>query len=144
VEQKFFWQEKSLGQLSDSEWESLCDGCARCCLHKLEDQDTGEILFTRIACRLLDIQTCRCTRYGERSALVPDCMDLKAGFTQFGWLPSTCAYRLLAEGKNLPHWHRLVCGNETEVREAGISITSFAIAEDSLAEPAENVIEWLV
>jgi uncharacterized cysteine cluster protein YcgN (CxxCxxCC family) len=140
----FFWQEKKLAQLTDSEWESLCDGCARCCLHKLEDEDTGEIFFTRVACRLLDIQACRCTRYAERCELVSDCLDLRAGFTQFHWLPSTCAYRLLAEEKDLPDWHPLVCGNSRAVSDVGIAINAFAIAETPLIDPADYVIEWLV
>ena len=141
---KSFWREKTLAQMNDEEWESLCDGCARCCLHKLEDEETGEIFFTRIACRLLEIETCRCTRYAERCERVPDCLNLKSGFTQFHWLPSTCAYRLLAEGKILPDWHPLVSGESRTVREAGISVDSFAISEDVEADPVNHVIEWLV
>ena len=94
---KPFWQEKTLARMSRAEWESLCDGCGKCCLHKLEDEDSGEIFFTRLACRLLDIEACRCTRYRQRCAEVEGCLDLRAGFTQFHWLPSTCAYRLLAD-----------------------------------------------
>ena len=139
----FFWQEKPLFQMTAAEWESLCDGCARCCLHKLEDEDTGEVFFTSIACRLLDIQSCRCSRYSERSKLVADCLDLMDGFTQFHWLPSTCAYRLLAEGKDLPDWHPLVCGDVGRVHEAGISVQTFAVAENPQLEPSDFVIEWL-
>lgn len=144
VGQKPFWQEKTLAQMSDTEWESLCDGCARCCLHKIEDEDTGEIFFTRLACRLLDIEAGRCTRYARRCAEVPGCLDLRAEFTQFHWLPSTCAYRLLAEGKRLPQWHPLVSGNPRSVREGGMSVAAFAIPENPAADPADYVIEWLV
>jgi len=144
VGRTFFWQEKKLAQMTAAEWESLCDGCARCCLHKLEDEDTGEIFFTKVACRLLDIQACRCTQYAERCELVVGCLDLRAEFTQFHWLPSTCAYRLLAEGKNLPDWHPLVSGNPRAVREAGVAVNAFAIAETASLNPADFVIEWLV
>jgi uncharacterized cysteine cluster protein YcgN (CxxCxxCC family) len=141
---KNFWQEKSLAQMTDSEWESLCDGCARCCLHKLEDEDTGEIFFTKVACRLLDIPSCRCTRYADRCELVEGCLDLREKFTQFQWLPSTCAYRLLAEGENLPDWHPLVSGNPQIVQDLGIAVSRFAIAETPSMNPDEHVIEWLV
>ena len=140
----YFWQEKRLEQLTDAEWESLCDGCARCCLHKLEDEDTGEIFFTRIACLLLDIPSRRCTQYAKRCELVEGCLDLRCGFSQFHWLPSTCAYRLLAEGKALPQWHPLVCGDTHAMHEAGIGIGSFAIAESPLLDPSDFVVEWLV
>ena len=141
---KNFWQVKTLAEMTDSEWESLCDGCARCCLHKLEDEDTGEIFFTRIACRLLDIASCRCTRYTKRCEWVEGCLDLRAGFTQFHWLPSTCAYRLLAEGKSLPQWHPLVCGDPRAVLQAGMGINTFAIVESPSLDPSDFVIEWLV
>ncbi len=143
ADKKPFWQEKTLSQMSFSEWESLCDGCARCCLHKLEDEDSGEIFFTRVACRLLDIETCRCTRYADRCRLVTDCLDLRSGFTQFHWLPSSCAYRLLAEGKALPAWHPLISGDPGTVRGAGVTVNLFAISEDQAGDPAEYVIEWL-
>jgi len=142
--QKPFWQVKTLAQMSVAEWESLCDGCARCCLHKLEDEDSGEIFFTRLACRLLDIEACRCTGYARRCAEVEGCLDLRAGFTQFHWLPSTCAYRLLAEGQGLPAWHPLVSGDPGTVREAGVDVSAFALPERPEADPADYVIEWLV
>ena len=142
--QKPFWQQKTLAQMGEAEWESLCDGCARCCLHKLEDEDTGEVFFTRLACRLLDIEACRCTRYAGRCAAMEGCLDLRVGFTQFHWLPSTCAYRLLAEGKGLPAWHPLVSGDPGTVRGAGVDVSAFAVPERPQADPADYVIEWLV
>jgi len=141
--EKPFWQLKSLAEMDSAEWESLCDGCARCCLHKIEDEDSGEVFFTDLACRLLDIGACRCTRYATRSEEVEGCLDLRAGFTQFHWLPSSCAYRLLAEGKGLPDWHPLVTGNSRSVFEAGVSIASFAVPERPDADLVDHVIEWL-
>jgi hypothetical protein len=142
--QKPFWQEKTLAQMDAAEWESLCDGCARCCLHKLEDEDTGEVFFTRMACRLLDIEACRCKDYARRCVEVEGCLDLRDGFTQFHWLPSTCAYRRLAEGKDLPAWHPLVSGDRRTVAGAGVAVSAFAVAEIPEADLAEYVIEWLV
>jgi uncharacterized cysteine cluster protein YcgN (CxxCxxCC family) len=140
---KPFWREKPLHDMTELEWESLCDGCGRCCLHKLEDEDTGEILFTRIACRLLDLSTCRCGNYRKRVKLVPDCLNLRQGFTQFHWLPSTCAYRLLAEGDDLPDWHPLVSGQADSVHAANISVRDFALSERQGHRPEDHVIEWL-
>ncbi|MBA1333239.1 hypothetical protein QQ73_19990, partial [Candidatus Endoriftia persephone str. Guaymas] len=103
-----FWRSKPLEQLSASEWELLCDGCAKCCLQKLEDAETREIYFTNVACDLLDLDSCRCSRYQERSTLVPSCITLTSkDLDDPYWLPSTCAYRLLAEGAELPSWHPL-------------------------------------
>lgn len=136
-----FWRKKPLAEMTPAEWESLCDGCGRCCLHKIEDEDTGELLFTSVACRLLDLGTCRCTHYPERRRHVPDCLDLRDGFTQFHWLPGTCAYRLLAEGKDLPEWHPLLTGRAESVREAGISIHDFAVSETEVDCVEDYVIE---
>ena len=118
-----FWQRKTLSEMSLDEWESLCDGCGRCCLHKLEDADTGVVSYTDVACRLLNVGTCRCRNYQERTLLVPDCVELTQGnLRTLNWLPPTCAYRLLDEGKDLAWWHPLVSGKENTVHEAGVSL----------------------
>jgi uncharacterized cysteine cluster protein YcgN (CxxCxxCC family) len=128
-----FWKAKPLADLSRSEWESLCDGCGRCCLNKLEDEDTGRYLYTRAACKLLDLKTCRCTDYRNRSQQVPDCVTLTAeNVPRLGWLPSSCAYRLLDEGKPLPWWHPLVSGDPATVEQAGISMRGIAYSEEGL------------
>jgi uncharacterized cysteine cluster protein YcgN (CxxCxxCC family) len=117
-----FWKRKSLAEMSRAEWESLCDGCALCCLQKLEDEDTGDIYFTDIACRLLDTDACRCTSYANRAKLVSSCLVLSVDEPEsFDWLPGTCAYRLLANDDALPDWHPLITGNPDSVHEAGIS-----------------------
>ncbi|WP_297529081.1 YcgN family cysteine cluster protein [Thiohalobacter sp.] len=126
-----FWKAKSLSELDRDEWESLCDGCGRCCLNKLEDIDSGHILYTNVVCRLFDNDSCRCTRYTERSTLVPDCVTLTPdNLTDIDWLPETCAYRLLNEGRDLPWWHPLVSGTPDTVLEAGISVRDQVISED--------------
>ena len=127
---KRFWETKKLDELSEVEWEALCDGCAKCCVHKLEDDRTGEILYTCVACRLLDVNTCRCTDYPNRHTLVPDCAVLSAdqpGY--FQWMPETCAYRLMAEGKPLPDWHPLITGDPRSVHEHGASARKKLIPE---------------
>jgi len=139
-----FWETKSLAQMSTEEWESLCDNCGKCCLNKLEDIDTGEIAFTSVACDLIDLETCRCTRYSERCTLVPECIDLKQhDFAEYNWLPSTCAYRLLTDGEALPDWHPLVSGSSESVKEAGVSIGSYAIKESQVTDLEDHIIEWL-
>ncbi|MEE8345306.1 MAG: YcgN family cysteine cluster protein, partial [Woeseiaceae bacterium] len=115
-----FWKRKSLTEMTPEEWESLCDGCALCCLQKIEDEDTGEVHFTDIACRLLDTSTCRCTDYQARVKKVADCLELAADKPElYRWLPASCAYRLLAEGQDLPAWHPLKTGDPDSVHEAG-------------------------
>ncbi len=128
-----FWKTKSLAEMTKPEWESLCDGCGRCCLNKLEDEDTGEYLYTRAACKLLNIETCQCTDYINRAAKVPDCVTLSAqNVRELGWLPETCAYRRLDEGKGLSWWHPLVSGTPDTVRQAGISIEQEAYTEEGI------------
>ncbi len=139
-----FWEQKPLSALSNEEWESLCDNCGKCCLHKLEDEDSGEIFYTSVVCDLIDLDSCRCTRYRERCTLVPDCLDLKQhNFAGFNWLPATCAYKLLAEGKPLPSWHPLISKDPDSVREAGVAISSYAMKESEVGSVEDHIIEWL-
>ncbi|MCK5871625.1 MAG: YcgN family cysteine cluster protein [Methylococcales bacterium] len=141
-----FWETKTLAQMSVPEWESLCDGCGKCCLVKLEDEDTEEIYFTQVVCDLIELKTGRCSQYENRCTLVPNCIDLKQtpDFKDYRWLPLTCAYRLLADGKPLPSWHPLITGNPESIHEAGISIRSYAIKEsDVLEEDLEDyILDW--
>ena len=131
-----FWEAKRLDALTVAEWESLCDGCGRCCVIKLEDADTGELHYTDLACRLFDDQTCRCGNYGLRSKLVKGCVVLtpKTLPEVAHWLPRTCAYRLLHEGKPLYPWHPLISGDPESVHEAGISMRGRVIPEYEVAE----------
>ena len=139
-----FWKFKTLAQMTESEWESLCDGCGQCCLNKLEDEDTGEIGLTNVACRLLDVNECLCTDYANRLAKVPDCIRLTPQkINKTPWLPTTCAYRLLAEGKELHWWHHLVSGDPNTVHEAGISVRGTIISEDNVDDLEDHVHKWL-
>ncbi|TAL48046.1 MAG: YcgN family cysteine cluster protein [Methylovulum sp.] len=139
-----FWKTKKLTEMTTEEWESLCDNCGKCCLHKLEDEDTGQIAFTRVACRLLDLGSCRCTRYRERTRIVPECIDLRQhDFSEYTWLPATCAYRLLNDGKTLPAWHPLISGSIESVRQAGISVGAYAVKEQDIDDFEDYIIDWL-
>ena len=130
-----FWKTKELSEMTDAEWESLCDGCGRCCLVKLEDEDTGKIHFTDLACKLLDRKTCRCGDYANRTKRVSDCVRLtpqNAG--KLNWLPESCAYRRLARGQSLAWWHPLISGRKSSVIEAGISVKGRTCSEEGVAE----------
>jgi uncharacterized protein len=141
-----FWRTKTLDEMSLPEWESLCDGCGRCCLVKLEDEDTGEIHFTDIGCKLLDGKTCRCTDYPRRHRKVPDCVKLTADVVRnLSWLPVTCAYRLVAKGEDLYCWHPLVSGSPDSVHEAGISVRGrVSVSETDLAPEfwPDRIVKW--
>ena len=138
-----FWRRKTLAEMTRGEWESLCDGCAKCCLDKLQDDDTGEISYTEVACRLLDLGTCRCTDYANRKRFVPDCVVLTARtVTRLTWLPSTCAYRLVSEGKDLEWWHPLVSGDPETVHRAGISVRGRAVPEALAGDLEDHVVRW--
>jgi uncharacterized cysteine cluster protein YcgN (CxxCxxCC family) len=129
-----WWNSKSLEQLTTSEWEALCDGCAKCCLHKLEDDDSGEVYYTKVACRYMS-DSCRCTVYPQRSELVPICVWFQASdVAEFLWLPSTCAYRLVAEGKPLADWHPLISGTPDSVQAAGVSVQGTTVSEFDISE----------
>lgn len=131
-----FWETVPLKKMSPREWEALCDGCGKCCLNKIEYEDTGELAYTRVACRLLDGETCRCTRYETRRQFVPECVQLspKTLPRVAYWMPQTCAYRLLYEGKPLEDWHPLVSGDPESVHRAGMSARGWTIPELSVTE----------
>jgi uncharacterized cysteine cluster protein YcgN (CxxCxxCC family) len=141
-----FWKEKRLSQMSKREWESLCDGCGRCCLNKLEEIETGRTFFTNVACRLFDTQSCRCKDYVGRKAKVPDCVQLKPrNVRRIVWLPPTCAYRLVAEGRDLYWWHHLVSGSRDTVHEAGVSVRGRAtVCETEVPDEKleDHIVGW--
>jgi uncharacterized cysteine cluster protein YcgN (CxxCxxCC family) len=145
VSEPRFWEHKSLAEMSTQEWESLCDGCAKCCLHKLEDEDDGEVFYTNIRCRYLAEDTCRCSDYDRRSVLVPHCIKLRAeDLADYHWLPVTCAYRLLAQGRPLEPWHPLLSGSPDSVHEAGVSIRGRAISDEFVHPDGydEHIVHW--
>ena len=140
-----FWRSKTLGEMSRAEWESLCDGCGRCCLHKLRNEDTQELIWTDVACRLLDTSTCQCSDYANRKARVPDCVKLTPKkLATIDWLPPSCAYRLVAEGRDLYWWHPLVSGDPETVHAAGISVRGRVVSEGSVpeADVEERIVAW--
>ena len=143
AEEQPFWKAKSLEEMTEEEWESLCDGCARCCLIKLTDPETDEVDFTDIVCRLLDLDSCRCSDYANRRVRVPQCEKVTPELARTGsWLPSTCAYRLVAEGKDLYWWHPLVSGDPDTVHKACVSVKDRVIHESPAIDPEDRVVSW--
>jgi uncharacterized cysteine cluster protein YcgN (CxxCxxCC family) len=139
-----FWRRKRLSEMTRAEWESLCDGCGRCCLNKLIDEDTGRTVFTDVGCRLLDETTCRCTDYAHRQARVKDCVRLTPrNVRRLTWLPPTCAYRLVAERKDLAWWHPLKSGSNEMVHEAGVSVRG-RVAASEKDVPDERLEDFIV
>lgn len=143
VAQEVFWRSKTLEQMTPMEWESLCDGCALCCLHKIEDEDTDEVFYTTVVCHLMD-DNCRCTQYEKRTELVPSCVKLRPeDVSEFHWLPPTCAYRLVYEGKDLPEWHPLLSGRDDSVIKANASVLSiYEVKDNEISE--EQLIDYVL
>ena len=138
-----FWVAKTLAEMSVAEWESLCDGCGRCCLHKLRDEDSDALAYTNVSCRLLDGTSCRCSDYPRRQERVPDCVSLTpAALAEIDWLPPSCAYRRVAEGRGLAWWHRLVSGSPDTVHETGISVRGRVIDERVAGALEDHVVTW--
>ncbi len=140
-----FWRRKKLAEMTRAEWESLCDGCAKCCLVKLEYEDTGKVEHTDISCRLLNTESCRCSDYANRHERVPDCLSLNPKrVRRLRWLPTTCAYRLVNEGRDLYWWHPLVSGDPETVHTAGISVRGRVVSEDKAGAPEHHVVDWVL
>ena len=140
-----FWEAIPLAEMSAAQWESLCDGCGKCCLYKLEDEYSGEVFVCNVACQLLDLETCRCSDYQYRRKIVPDCTVLTlARIAEFQWLPVTCAYRLLAEKKPLPEWHPLISGDNSTVHSAGISVRGRVISELDVDDLQQHITDWVL
>lgn len=140
-----FWRTKRLEEMSPEEWEALCDGCGRCCLHKIEDENSGKVSFTNVACRLLDTETCLCKHYDHRSDIVTDCLVLSVQKVHdIQWLPKSCAYRRIAEGRGLAWWHPLVSGDPGSVRQAGITVCGVLVSETSidLYHLEDYIVDW--
>jgi uncharacterized protein len=137
-----FWEDEPLDRLDRAQWEALCDGCGKCCLHKLEDDETGELYATNVACRLLDRKMGRCVDYKHRHAYVSECVRLSMrNVATIDWLPSTCAYRLRAAGESLPEWHYLVCGDREAVHRAGESTRGWTVSEDEAGDLEHHVVD---
>ena len=137
-----FWEGRTLAQLDRAEWEALCDGCGKCCLHKLEDEENGKVYRTNVACRLLNRATARCSDYKHRKAQVPDCVQLKPGLVhKLDWLPGTCAYRRVDEGLPLPDWHHLICGDPNRVHTVGASVIGWTVSENDVGDLEDHILE---
>ncbi len=142
---KPFWEVKTLEEMTPEEWEALCDGCGKCCLHKIEDTDSGKVYFSNVACRMLDLSTCQCRDYLHRVECVPECFPLTPEIIRkVNWLPESCAYRRLAEGRSLAWWHPLISGDPKSVHYVGASICGKAVSEEEvdLADLEDMVVDW--
>ena len=141
---KNFWKTKSLVDFSTEEWEALCDGCGKCCLHKIEYADTGEIEYTNVACTLLNDNSCKCKDYNNRHKKIPDCLVITAQkISTIKWLPDTCAYKLVWEGKDLYWWHYLKSGSHQSIHDAGVSVRGRTISEDEDVDLHDHVVDWI-
>ena len=137
-----FWVDLPLEALDSAQWELLCDGCGKCCIHKLEDEDTGDLYATNVACRMLDRREAQCRDYGNRRTHVPDCVTLTPALAKtIEWLPSTCAYVLRAEGNPLPEWHHLVCGDRQEIHRQGQSVRGWTVSEDDVVAMEDHILD---
>jgi len=140
-----FWETVPLVEMNDAEWEALCDGCGRCCMQKLEDEDSGQVFPTDVACVLLDTKTCRCTNYAKRQTVVPDCLNVRPlDADKLRWLPHSCAYKRLAEGRKLAEWHPLLSGDKSSVHAAGVGMAGRCISETyvPIQELARHMVDW--
>lgn len=138
-----FWIEKKLSQMSATEWEALCDGCGKCCLNKIIDDDTNELFYTNACCKLLDQETCHCQNYQQRFQLVPECTAISIdNIAELTWLPDTCAYRRLYLGKSLPVWHPLLCGSSEKMHQLGMSVMGKTICETRVNELENHIVSW--
>ena len=139
---KPFWEARTLTQMSRAEWESLCDGCGKCCIHKLEDEETGELHPTNVACRLLNRHSAQCSDYKNRKAYVPECVRLTpAKLRDIDWLPDSCSYRLIDEGHPLPEWHHLVSGDRESIHRAGMSVRGWTVSEDEAGDLENHIVD---
>ena len=141
---KPFWKTKTLKEMSQKEWESLCDGCGKCCLIKLEDAETKELFYTDVACHMLDASTCQCKDYKNRRTLVDDCLQLEVDdVEEFKWLPKSCSYRRVQEGRGLPKWHHLISGDRSTVHKKMKSVKNRVVSETEVMEVAEHIVYWV-
>lgn len=138
-----WWEVKKLGEMNESEWESICDHCAKCCLLKLQDEDSGDVYYTDVVCDLMDSEDCSCTHYMERRSLVPECIKLtQENLAEIEWMPLSCAYRRLMEGRGLADWHPLVSGDKSSVHHAGYSVLGRFVYEKDVDDIEERIVEW--